>query len=49
VKKINVDGPYKEKYAETSFVEKLRRTNYDIHVSAIAGFPGMQLSFFLQV
>ncbi|WP_035455717.1 PepSY-associated TM helix domain-containing protein [Algoriphagus terrigena] len=32
---------------EATFGDKLNRMNYDIHVGAIAGFPGKLLAFFL--
>src|SRR5690606_22381193 len=35
------------RFHEATFGDKLNRMNYDIHVGAIAGFPGKLLAFFL--
>lgn len=35
------------RFHEATFGDKLNRLNYDIHVGAIAGFPGKLLAFFL--
>jgi uncharacterized iron-regulated membrane protein len=46
LKELKAEGPYTGMYAETSFANKLRRMNYDIHVGAILGLPGKLLAFF---
>ncbi|UYQ93646.1 PepSY domain-containing protein [Chitinophaga horti] len=45
LKPVPRGGVFDGEYASSSFADKLRRMNYDIHVGAILGLPGKILMF----